>query len=314
MTKALYLPGADRTSQWFGGIWDGVHVPDLDKILLHSTETTGWPGYNGNGSNAPTATLNPWTRKIRQHFILPESARALMNPDSTAVSENKDEVCQFEIIGYSDSAVARRIGRTDRDLDNLTDGDLRWLASIIVFVMKEWTVPNVWATPFPWPRYPASYGLNTTSRMTSSEYDKFSGVLGHLHASGNTHGDPKLDVVKLKKFVTEQLAPAPTPTPAPVVTGQEIPDMQFFQITGHADPKVAAAVIATDGWRMRWVNNATTFARFKAGIKAQTGRDVGVPVGVKDFNNLGFEWHGPVPPVSVPDTKFPLPANVKVVS
>ncbi len=226
MSKALYLPGADRTSQWFGGNWDGLVVPDLDKILLHSTETTGWPGYNGTGSNAPTATLNPWTRKIRQHFILPESARALMNPDSTPVSENKDRLCQFEIIGYSDSAVARRIGRTDRDLDNLTDADLKWLAGIIVFVMKEWTVPNKWATPFPWPRYPASWG-NTSSRMSSAEYDVFSGVLGHLHASGNTHGDPKINVVKLKQFCTELLAAA-----APVVKPPQ-PAVAYLAYPGH---------------------------------------------------------------------------------
>ena len=33
MTKALYIPGADRTSQWFGGNWAGLIVSDLDKIL-----------------------------------------------------------------------------------------------------------------------------------------------------------------------------------------------------------------------------------------------------------------------------------------
>ena len=239
MTKALYIPGADRTSQWFGGNWAGLIVPDLDKILLHSTETSGWPGYNGNGSNAPTMTINPWTRKIRQHFILPESARALVNPSSTPVSENKDEVCQIEIIGYSDSAVAKKVGRTDRDLDNLTDSDLRWIASLLVFIMREWTVPTVWATPFPWPRYPASYG-NTSSRMSSSEYDKFAGILGHLHASGNDHGDPKINVVKLKQFVTELLSPAPkppapTPAPSPTPTRKEKDVKLLVQLEG-TDP------------------------------------------------------------------------------
>jgi len=280
VTKALYIPGADRTSQWFGGNWAGLIVPDLDKILLHSTETSGWPGYNGNGSNAPTMTINPWTRKIRQHFILPESARALMNPSSTPVPENKDEVCQIEIIGYSDSAVAKKVGRTDRDLDNLTDSDLRWIASLLVFIMREWTVPNVWATPFPWPCYPASYG-NTSSRMSSSEYDKFAGILGHLHASGNTHGDPKINVVKLKQFVTELLSPAPKPpAPAPVTTTQE-PKMVLVRVRN------TAPVYVSNGLERRWIENSTDLCGLQRAIKNEGGKGTVTTIEPAELEGFG---------------------------
>ena len=280
MTKALYIPGADRTSQWFGGNWAGLIVPDLDKILLHSTETSGWPGYNGNGSNAPTMTINPWTRKIRQHFILPESARALVNPSSTPVPENKDEVCQIEIIGYSDSAVAKKVGRTDRDLDNLTDSDLRWIASLLVFIMREWTVPNVWATPFPWPRYPASYG-NTSSRMSSSEYDKFAGILGHLHASGNDHGDPKINVVKLKQFVTELLSPAPKPpAPTPVTTTQE-PKMVLVRVCN------TAPVYVSNGLERRWIENSTDLGGLQRAIKNEGGKGIVTTIEPAELEGFG---------------------------
>jgi hypothetical protein len=309
MTKALWLPGADRTSQFFGGNLEGLVVPDLDKILLHSTETTGWPGYNGNGSNAPTLTVNPWTKKIRQHFVLNESARALVNPSSTSVSENKDKVCQIEIIGYSDKAVAKRIGRPGLDLRLLPDDSLRWLAGILVFIMREWTVPNVWATPFPWPEYPSSYG-NTSSRMSSSEYDRFAGILGHLHASGNTHGDPTLDVVKLKRFVTEILTPAPPvqvpPTPAPSIgVSQETPDMFAYRlnVAGHTSP-----VIISDGFRCRWIPGTAQWERVKAGFKASTGRDLTVTT-VASLDGVAVEWVGPKPSAT-----YPIPASIKVVA
>ena len=227
-------------------------------------------------------TINPWTRKIRQHFILPESARALLNPSSTPVSENQDEVCQIEIIGYSDSAVAKKVGRTDRDLDNLTDSDLRWIASLLVFIMREWTVPNIWATPFPWPRYPASYG-NTSSRMSSSEYDKFAGILGHLHASGNDHGDPKINVVKLKRFVTELLSPAPKPpAPLPVTTTQE-PKMVLVRVRN------TAPVYVSNGLERRWIENRIDLAGLQRAIKNEGGKGI-----VTTIESAELEGFGPL--------------------
>ena len=195
MARSTRYPGADLTRFYGHGGYSGIDQTRLEKIVLHSTETSakwGCPGYAGGG-NAPTFTINPWPgyRKIWQHFDTNESARALLNPSSTPVSENRDGVCQIEIIGYSDARTAKTYGY---DLRNLTDDDYAYIGRLVGWIAREWDVPLV--TPDLWPSYPASYG-NSTARMTSREYDAFTGVLGHLHVSGNSHGDPTIDPAKI---------------------------------------------------------------------------------------------------------------------
>lgn len=205
MARSTRYPGADLTRFYGHGGYSGIDQTRLEKIVLHSTETSakwGCPGYAGGG-NAPTFTINPWPgyRKIWQHFNTNESARALLNPSSTPVSENRDGVCQIEIIGYSDARTAKTYGY---DLRNLTDDDYAYIGRLVGWIAREWDVPLV--TPDLWPSYPASYG-NSPARMTSREYDAFTGVLGHLHVSGNSHGDPTIDPAKI---IAAAKASAPT--------------------------------------------------------------------------------------------------------
>lgn len=218
MARSTRYPGADLTKFFGHGGYSGIDQPRLEKIVLHSTETSakwGCPGYAGGG-NAPTFTINPWPgyRKIWQHFDTNESARALLNPTSTPVSENRDGVCQIEIIGYSDARTAKTYGY---DLRNLTDDDYAYIGRLVGWIAREWDVPLV--TPDLWPSYPASYG-NSTARMTSREYDAFTGVLGHLHVSGNSHGDPTIDPAKIiaaaksPDAVEQATKPAPAKKPA----------------------------------------------------------------------------------------------------
>lgn len=185
MTGAIYYPPADRTSQWFAGEYPGTEMLAVRKVLLHSTETGGWPGYDG-GSRAPQLTYNPRTHQWRQHFPLNRSARALRDPDDTPVRENRDEVVQIEIIASADLKTARDNGwQYIGDLDAQAVADL---GRFIAFMHVEWQVPFIKAPV--WLAYPGSYGADTAARMTSAEYDAFAGVLGHMHASGNLHGDP----------------------------------------------------------------------------------------------------------------------------
>ena len=216
MARSTRYPGADLTRFFGHGGYSGIDQTRLEKIVLHSTETSakwGCPGYAGGG-NAPTFTINPWPgyRKIWQHFDTNESARALLNPSSTPVSENRDGVCQIEIIGYSDARTAKTYGF---DLRNLTDDDYAYIGRLVGWIAREWDVPLV--TPDLWPSYPASYG-NSPARMTSREYDAFTGVLGHLHVSGNSHGDPTIDPAKViaaaKSSAAVEQATKPKPTPA----------------------------------------------------------------------------------------------------
>lgn len=199
MSGALYLPGADRTSRWFfkAGAYPGqALMPRIDKTLLHSTETqktSGCPGYSG-GATAPQLTLNPWTRKAWQHFPLNRAGRALMNPASTPVSENKDNVVQIEIIGFSDPALGRKYNCY---LPELPDSGLDWLAEQIAFIHREWPHPTT--LPPTWPLYKvSSWPAMNAARMSSREYDDHRGILAHLHASGNNHSDVAIKIQSLK--------------------------------------------------------------------------------------------------------------------
>jgi hypothetical protein len=224
MAGALYLPNADRTSRWFLDDFPNQFVmPRIDKTLLHSTETpktSGCPGYSG-GATAPQITINPWSghRKIWHHFPINRAGRALGNPSSTPVSENKDNVFQVEIIGYSDPALGRQYGCY---LPEMSDADLDYLADAIAFVHKEWPHPTT--LPSTWPLYKvSSWPAMDAAHMTSEAYDRFSGILAHLHAPlPSTHGDVALKIQTLKAKVDARLAPPPPTDWSDVATRAEI--------------------------------------------------------------------------------------------
>ena len=66
-------------------------------------------------------------------------------------------------------------------------------------------VPPILTTSRPWLRYPSSYG-NSPARMSGPEYDAYRGILGHMHVSGNLHGDPKIDRDRMQAAVTRHSA------------------------------------------------------------------------------------------------------------
>ena len=168
---ATLFPGADHTTQWYGK--GNYTMPGIDKLLLHTTEGTGWPTYDG-GLKAPTLTFNPGARAVRQHFPLNGSARALRDPTSTPVRENRDNVVQVEIIGF-----AAKSAQWDAWTVNT-------IADLWVFLNAEWGTPltaiKLWVPATPW-------GTDS-QRLSSVAYDAFAGLLGHEHAPGNDHRDP----------------------------------------------------------------------------------------------------------------------------
>lgn len=203
-----FYPPADTKKQWFGE--GNYEMPGVTKLLLHTTETTGWPGYAGGGT-APTLTYNPWTHEWRQHFPLYGSARALRDPSNTEVRENRDNVVQVEIIAYCDPASAKKYGHFVADLD---DKALEDLADFVRFLHENADLP-LRSAPV-WLPYPASYG-NSPVRMTSAKYDAFHGVLGHQHASGNSHGDPgALNVERIMQLASGQQVKSVTTKPKPI--------------------------------------------------------------------------------------------------
>lgn len=213
MAGALYVPGADRTARWFLDDFPNQYVmPRIDKTLLHSTETpktSNCPGYSGGGT-APQITINPWPgyQKMWMHFPINRAGRALGNPSSTPVSENKDNVFQVEIIGYSDPGYGRQYKCY---LPELPDDGLDYLADMIAFVHKEWPHPTT--LPSTWPLYKvSSWDAMGAAHMSSDAYDRFAGILAHLHApKPSSHGDVAINIRALKGKVDARLAPAPPP-------------------------------------------------------------------------------------------------------
>ncbi len=213
-TPPKFYPPANHEKQWFG---DGnFKMPGVTKLLLHTTETSGWPGYQG-GATAPTLTYNPWTHEWRQHFPLYGSARALRDPSGTAVRENRDNVVQVEIIAYCDPEQAKKYGHSVKDLDEQA---LLEIADLVRFLNEKADVPLV-AAPA-WLPYPQSYG-NSAVRMTGAQYDAFHGVLGHQHASGNSHGDPgALNVNRIMELARPAASRTETRKPlVPVFPGRD---------------------------------------------------------------------------------------------
>ena len=162
-----------------GGSW--TRQPAI--IVVHSTEGTSFPGYDG-GSSAPHFTINVATGERRQHISMGEAARALMNA-SGGVETNRGGAIQIETIGTCDpshdgdagwlylpkmsAAQAANLGRLMRDIAD--DRGIPWQCSVT------------------FKPYPASYGDNGV-RLSGSAWNSYRGVLGHQHVPENDHGDP----------------------------------------------------------------------------------------------------------------------------
>lgn len=241
MARSLIFPGANQ-SRRYDGRYPGVVQRTVSKLILHSTETAkewGAPGYGG-GAAAPTLTICPWTRRVWQHFPVTVSARALLNPSSTYVSENRDNVAQIEIIGYSDQNIAKKYGS---DLRTMGDREYAFIASVVKWFITEWDVSNRY--PSRWPSYPSSYG-NSPARMSSSEYDRFRGWLAHLHVSGNDHGDITLDPDRLARHIGGASVPVHTGsewTPTGDYTTKQIQKIVGVTVDGDYGPATTAAVL-----------------------------------------------------------------------
>jgi hypothetical protein len=177
-----YYPAADRGVQWFGDDYAGtIIVPD--KVVIHCTEGTGWPGYSG-GASAPHLTCkvgDDGRLDWRQHFSLDRSARALRNP-AGGVQTNLDGVIQVEIVGTCDRSASFR-AKTLR-MWELPDGVITDLGWFLGWCHEEFGIPLT--APTTWPRYPS----NDSARLTAGQWNEFEGVCGHLHVPENTHQDP----------------------------------------------------------------------------------------------------------------------------
>lgn len=171
MATPKWYPPADRSQRFSPGTF---RMKRINKILLHSTETDGWPGYGGAGGN-PTLTYHPGVHRWRQHIPLTARATALMNAGS--FQTNRANVVQIEIIG-----------RAETTIPQLDDEALKDLGAFVAWMHTHYGVKI--GSAVQWKPYPASYGYGNGVRLSVSEYQAYHGLLGHQHAPGNVHGDP----------------------------------------------------------------------------------------------------------------------------
>jgi hypothetical protein len=232
MTHSTRYPGADRTRQWGGA--GGTTMPKVTKLLLHTTESSGWPGY---GSFYPTLTFNPWLergKRWRQHHPINGSASTLANAGSYRT--NRANVCQVEIVAFCDNARKSSSAHVSR----IPADAYRELGEFLAWLHKEWEVDLYLAKE--WPSYPSSYGTGNGVRMTAGEFSSFSGVCGHMHAPGNDHGDPGnlnvraiLDAAKTTLASPVKPAPVKPATPAPTPVKDYGPRLAAFGFTNPRD-------------------------------------------------------------------------------
>lgn len=174
--KAQWLGNGKSGGSYTGGPW---------KVVLHTTETSGLPGYS-NGYSAPHLTYDPRSRKWVQHTSLLVASRALRNASGGAQT-NRDRAIQVEIICYSNKPLADQYHYRDWVGDLMPDA-LRDIREFLLWTATEFGVKMRWPG-----KAALSYAQANAPgfKMTSSQWDAWDGVCGHQHVpEGNTHWDP----------------------------------------------------------------------------------------------------------------------------
>lgn len=173
-----FYPGATQLNNGVGtGSWNNSGPW---KLLLHTTETRGLPGYD-NGQLAPHLTWNPMFGRWYQHFPFTRPSESLHTFDN-------DMVIQLEMICYSAKSVADSLNPPGLWVGAMTDSHLAQLATFCKWVMFYTGIPPVW----PKKQALSSTQANTAGfRMSAEVFRSWSGLLGHQHAPyPNTHWDP----------------------------------------------------------------------------------------------------------------------------
>jgi hypothetical protein len=173
-------------AKWRGnGVAGGTFTSGPFKIVLHTTETRGIPGYN-YGKSAPHVTYYPRYRRFEQHTEFTHAARALRN-ESGGVQTNRDSVIQLEIVCYSQKSVADRYASTGAIwVADLTDEHLDDIRDFMLWVSNEYGVQ------WKWPERQAFNYAQANARgfrMAPSVWDNYNGIAAHQHVPENTHWD-----------------------------------------------------------------------------------------------------------------------------
>lgn len=179
-------------AEWLGnGVAGGTWVDVPWRVVLHTTETRGIPGYGG-GASAPHLTYSPATRRWYQHTDLKYAARALRNQPG-GVETNRANAIQVEIIAYSSRPTADRLTPKGLWVGDLPDTAYEDFRTFLAWCHEEFGVEYVW----PGKQALSASQANTPGfRMTPAQWNSFNGSCGHQHvpeqhtAAKPGHWDP----------------------------------------------------------------------------------------------------------------------------
>lgn len=174
-----------------GGVPDRLTSP---KIMWHTWEGTNWNGAESTFYNYPPHLGVKVFEDVRQYVPLNLHSYALKG------SESDDEfVIQIEVAGFAEKSAER------------SEAELHWLGTRVVAPINRALaaagLPQVPAVVARAGFRGAGSGIilaspNSPIRMTTGEFERFSGHLGHQHAPApDSHWDPgALDVPAILEY------------------------------------------------------------------------------------------------------------------
>jgi len=246
---------ANTTVQWFADDYRGSHL-DPNCGVLHTTEGTTWPGYDG-GSKAPNYTAMPdvaYKRLLwRAHFPDEMSSRALRN-EAGGVNTNTANAVQVELVGTCSPATRdawQRKGLRQNVHFIFWPEAPDWaLADLAAFVADMHTRHGIKIEgPVFWRAYPASYGKGNPNRFTFTQWRAFLGWCGHQHVPENDHGDPgALDWAKVQSAARALVAPRRKPKQRDVVVSVNLKRTNRKVVAAIA---TILALLKAGGWGRR---------------------------------------------------------------
>jgi hypothetical protein len=214
----------------------------------------------------------------------------------------------YQAKGYNSSTVGNECCNVDARWDNKP---------------KTWVKWTLWYYALSYADYVVKYKI-PLRRATKAELDRAIssggapvGFIDHSRLSDNRSDPGKtFPWTQFFGYITAIIAGATSPDkpvtpPKPPVTPttrKAVPTMLFYICSGLPEPEDAAAIIMSDGYQMRWIAGSTPWARIKASIKDQIGKDP-TPIKVNDLNGVALVWVGPLP-----SPNYPIPSGVKIVT
>jgi len=169
-------------------------------LVLHTTETTGMPGFN-HGDTAPHYVYSPLARTWTMWAEYEDGYVGTLKGHTSACHGNC-QAFQVEILGYSDPSHDPWVG-------DFGDDQYRDLADFYKWAVDRYGIGTM-VTPTPAGGW--LYGTSSPHRLTCDEWDEFTGLTAHGAVPQNTHWDTGvLDLQRIHDLALE----APMPGQAP---------------------------------------------------------------------------------------------------